>query len=373
MPSDQINYTAHYSEFSLDGSHSANNKSLARCVERAALIARFYRLRKQRRASGCQATWRGRCPFHGGKSGTSFIVSVSETGKLLMYCHAGCSYSTLGEQVDADIGPFGTHDDAAVAALADAVAETRWRGRAAATDRAVMGGLVEIARRIGSLEIGASLLELAELAKIQQPQTVSRALTRLRAAGWIDRIERATVTRAAVYRLKAKPAVSVSDVASFGAPRYVEVFRRTGGGLGFAAGKVFVAILHEGPISARGIAELLGYRSPDSVREQAKKLIKHGLVQTISSCGDRQVVYVLGRKSEFELERELGMADETKRQRMQNDERREAYRRWQLGRRGRTKWTEAGEVINTDTGEILLDREGRMPNMRRRSDRHQIE
>src|SRR5260370_33358445 len=129
-------------------------------------IANFYPL-KPNRSPGCVASWRGACPVHGGKSRTSFVLSVSVSGRILINCFLGCSIDEIAAQIETDIGislPRGTvRDDDAIRSVAEAVNGLTFSGRTAATDQAVLRALLEISRRIGSLEIGASLRELAEI------------------------------------------------------------------------------------------------------------------------------------------------------------------------------------------------------------------
>src|SRR5260370_7646773 len=87
-------------------------------------IANFSPL-KPNRSTGCVASWRGACPVHGGKSRTSFVLSVSVSGRILINCFLGCSIDEIAAQIETDIGislPRGTvRDDDAIRSFAEAV------------------------------------------------------------------------------------------------------------------------------------------------------------------------------------------------------------------------------------------------------------
>jgi DNA-binding MarR family transcriptional regulator len=295
-------------------------------------------------------------------------MSVSVSGRILINCWSGCSINKIAAQIEADTGTLlprrTVRDDDAIRSVAEAVNGATFAGRTAATDRAVLRALLEISRRIGSLEIGASLRELAEIGKIQQATTVSGALKRLRQDGWIERIERGSLTGAARYRLKASNRTLRGRAVRYNAAIYCELFRR-GRGLGPAAGRVFSAIVELGPIDARKIALALGFRDTQPVRRQLKRLSANGLIRGFKIPDRKGLAYDLGPKSEFELEEELGLIDATKKQRQRHDEEREQYRIRSLEQTGGTAWSD-GEVIDKQTGEVLIDRQGRMPNPSRR-------
>jgi DNA-binding MarR family transcriptional regulator len=169
---------------------------------------------------------------HGGRSRKSLILSLSETGRLLVCCHAGCQSQDLAAQIEADTGIRVANRaegiDADLAAVAEFVPAIEFTGRTGATDKAILRALAEISQRARSIEVGASLRELAELAKIQQVGTVSKSLKRLQAAELIRRVELPSDTRAAVYRLVVKTIKSaLGNAFRYNAASYCELFRRT--------------------------------------------------------------------------------------------------------------------------------------------------
>jgi hypothetical protein len=172
------------------------------------------------------------------------------------------------------------------------------------------------------------------------------------------------LTSAARYRLKSSFQASRSKPVSYNAAAYCELFRR-GRGLGPAAGRVFSAICELGPIDARAIALALEFRNTQPVRRQLKRLSAKGLIRGFKTPDMKGLAYDLGPKSEFELEEELGLIDATKKQRERYDEERAQYRLSLLEKAGRTTWSN-GEVIDKQTGEVLIDRQGRTPNLSRR-------
>lgn len=46
--------------------------------------------------------WRARCPAHGGKSATSFSIAQGDDGRVLLKCHAGCSYRAILDALGLD-------------------------------------------------------------------------------------------------------------------------------------------------------------------------------------------------------------------------------------------------------------------------------
>lgn len=331
----------------------------------AAKIADFYKLRKNGATRGCRLSWRGPCPLHGGKSRKSLILSVSETDRLLVYCHAKCATEDIAAEIEADTGfqiaKFVGRDDAVLDPVSEAISTWSFSGRTAVTDKAVLRALLRICQQAGSIKVGASLRQLAELAKVQQIVTVSNALKRLEATGWIERTERASYTGAAVYRLRITTTPSSkADALRYNAAVYSELFRRTTGGLGPSAGRVFSAIIERGPIDARGIAKLLGHRDTQAARRQLRRLTEIKLVRGIPAPG-RKIAYVPGPVSEFELEQERRLEGASAQQREKHDIERKLHQEWLLKRRRPRLKLVNDEVIDSKTGEVLMDRDGRMP------------
>jgi putative DNA primase/helicase len=175
-------------------------------------IAAHYSLRQTR------AGWRGRCPFHGGQSGTSFVMSIGRTGALLVHCYAGCKFAQIWDQIRGDTGLLPERRGWNQSEVEAFAAAAHFPGRRGLTDRAVLAVLVDIARKIGRLEVGASLRRIAELAKIETPKTMSQSLRRLEAAGWITQTSRSKGTSAngMLYRSQSAEAKSLRRSCPFG-------------------------------------------------------------------------------------------------------------------------------------------------------------
>jgi len=83
----------------------------------------------------------------------------------------------------------------------EAIRQTEWSGIAGKSDQAVALALFKIAERVGSLEIGASVREIGELAGVSR-YTAQRALKNLRQIGYIRLIFLCTLfSNSNIYRL----------------------------------------------------------------------------------------------------------------------------------------------------------------------------
>jgi hypothetical protein len=82
---------------------------------------------------------------------------------------------------------------------ADAMA---WRGRAGATDRAVLQAHMIIARRVCRLKYGAAVREVAELSGVASPGTVSVSHRRLARGGWLVVLQASTREAPTRYLLR---------------------------------------------------------------------------------------------------------------------------------------------------------------------------
>lgn len=316
--------------------------------------------------------WRGRCPWHGGRSGKSFVLSEGKTAPVVFYCFAGCSYAELHaaiRDVVGDLLPAGGPIPEIVDSFRSAIRRTRWAGPGARTDRAVLLSHAVICERARSDQYGASVREIAEMAKVASPRTAGRSHARLVAAGWLECVAPGNRREPAIWRLTlpsvtaakmAPTQIQSSDISEIqhpdpkitrgviktahssfpggtqnGASRsplsmsHAEAFRH-GRGLGRAAGVVYGAIVVWGPVGARELARRLGYKQARPVQRQLAKLSRFGLVRRWSNG------WCTTSKSEFQLADELGLDAEVDRQHERHAEERAYHRTAYAQYAGRT-------------------------------------
>jgi len=242
-----------------------------------------------------------------------------------------------------------------------------WIGTAKATDRLVLFALTEIGERCLKEEFGASVREVALLAR-QNPVTVWRSLNRLATAGWLERIACARDERAAIWRLKVpEEAADRGATISHAGERRIGLLQsdpshrgdradsshsvipfshdafRWGKGLGAVKGQIYELL--KMPLTASEVAELLGYKYPRSARVHLQKLIQHGLVQRGEDGRYERAEADLDVVAEH-----LGTLGATVAQH-------ERYRRerasWQAWWRAYEHWKRTEEIIDPETGVLL--------------------
>jgi hypothetical protein len=199
----------------------------------------------------------------------------------------------------------------------------RWTGRSGATDRAILEAHLNIARRCGSLEHGASVREVAVLAGINSISTVSSAHGRLERDQYLRRVEKANHGAAARYvvglpKSRSRTIVPMGALGDCsGRELGADVFR-WGGGLGKSAARVYSALLIGG--TTEELAGRLG-STVSAVRKQLRRLATVGL-------GARDMLGHWGRTPADldDVARHLGVAGEGDRQRARYQYERELYR-----------------------------------------------
>jgi hypothetical protein len=219
-----------------------------------------------------------------------------------------------------------------------------WHGRAGNTDRAVLRAHFQIALRVKRLEYGASVREVAELARISSIATVSASHRRLVECGWLKRASRQprhaklvcgkVDQQATRWTLREGRDTSITQPnnlsSSWGCKECSvgltnsssDVFRW--GALGKAAERIFQAL--EGQVdgrTAQQIAVLQGM-SRAAALKQLRKLEKRGLA---SRSSGREPSWVLGKRSVDEAAQELGTAGALERQMAHHAHERERYLR----------------------------------------------
>lgn len=227
--------------------------------------------------------------------------------------------------------------------IADRACE-RWTGRSGATDRAILQAHLNIARRCGSLEHGASVREVAVSAGINSISTVSSAHGRLERDQYLRRIEKADHGAAARYVVglpKSRsrtilPMGALGDCS--GQELGADVFRWRGG-LGKSAARVYLALLIGG--TTEELAGRLGC-TISAVRKQLRRLATVGLAA-------RDMLGRWGRTPADldDVARHLGVKGEGDRQRARYQYERELYRL-----RGESRSNRGRIVIISDTTEL---------------------
>lgn len=249
----------------------------------------------------------------------------------------------------------------------NAMGRVNWTGTSKTTDLMVLAALLQIAERSAKLGVGASVREIAEIAQTS-PATVSRALRRLRSAGWLQRVAEALHWRPAVWlptipehleagrdqilaagREGTVPEGNVffhdDDRAGFtrpiaGYPH--EVFRRVG--LGPTKGRIYALL--KTPMSAKQVANNLQYKHVRNVQVHLRSLAAAGLIRR-----DSKGRFHRSDASLDEIAKRLGVLGENERHRRLHQTERAQFRRWceKLAH-----YKNTGEVIDPETGELLF-------------------
>ncbi len=222
--------------------------------------------------------------------------------------------------------------DAIEAAADSEQCAKRWHGRGGATDRAVFDKFIEIGRRVGAQEVGASLRELAILAGLASIETVARSLRRLRATGFLRLIDRPKPKRGLPGRFRigmlggysprhSEPTSGgcVEECLSEGLSRLVaDTFRWNA--LGQTAWLIWRATRVSG--REKEIADRLAMKSK-GVRRQMRRLAGLGLVKRDEAGRWHRVIdsSVLASAAE-----ELGTLSETQRQMARFEDERAMWR-----------------------------------------------
>ena len=337
--------------------------------------ARLHELAKRLKLYRYRNGYRGACPVHPSKSRNSLSIAPgNEKSIILMHCFSGCSYREIYEQIASehpDILPpknFVDEVPEAVEQVKEALSTAPWVGRGKATELDVLVAHIQIADAARSDEYFASVREIAEHGKIQDPATVSRAQCRLIKAGWLLRLRRSGGDgRPAKWRLQVPP--ERDSQATFSVRKYrvqnvalrslflltrSDLFRN-GRGLGKTVGRIFGAITISGPVTAKNLAELLGYKAVRPIRNALKRLCHHGLVSEHGRGPHGAKQWWLGPRSEHEVAEELGLLGETERQRERHMNQRHAYSIVRKYRRRPVEVVVDGSVVNAITGEVLVD------------------
>ncbi len=336
---------------------------------------------------GRDGNHKGKCPVHGGKSGTSFSTKIGYSGKILLHCWNDCTYRAIYEQLAGDgwlpLKNFETPE--IVKQITTAVNALNWIGRGRASERSVLQAHIDIARNCGDDTFYASERDVAVRAKVSR-RTVRPAEKWLERDGWLERVESATNNGIpALWRLRLPDAYSEKETkttaiktAHTNSPlreelrmgihdrscfsmSHAELFRN-GRGLGKTCGKVYGAIL-PGPITSADLAKVLGYGDKRSVQIQIKRLAAHSMVVTIGFArvglrGENAPLWWFGPKSEFDVAAELGLLGETQRQHDGYVEERIDYQRRCKFREQQAQWLPDGSAVDLATGEALINADG---------------
>ncbi len=224
------------------------------------------------------------------------------------------------------------------------VARHHLRGRTSGTDLAILDAFARVGRLGNTLEIGASIRRLAELACISGHRTVRASLYRLRASGWLREKTKGHGRHAAVYVMTVPSSVVSKvthytlspplggDESSNGAVmRHGEraAFMRSWNGhrgLGKPPWRVLNCLLQVGPITK---ADLVRQMSTENMaRATVYRAVKKLLVWKIIEADEKGILFgpsdVEARLERFEQEVGLDTAKEQQRER--HEEERIAYR-----------------------------------------------
>ncbi len=229
--------------------------------------------------------------------------------------------------------PIATRDDArhvvrAIRALADSAI---WRGRAGATDKAVLEAHMRIAERTGSIQYTASVRQIAEAAGFTA-RTVSTSHHRLQ-GDWLKLVKLGRGALGSEWKLSPKNVSHLSTLTtSWGGREDSVEAGDTGlghdvwrwGGLGPAARHVFTLLPSEGAISIKTLVQRRGtVRS--AVYRLLRKLKQHGLAVQLGA-GDWRRGQVDQAKLDA-LATHFGIAGAGQKQRWHHEDERERYRR----------------------------------------------
>lgn len=334
--------------------------------------ARLQELARSLNLHRYRSGYRGACPVHPSKSKNSLSIAPgNERSTILMHCFSGCSYREIYEQISSehpDLLPPKNFDEVPVIVeqVKAALSTYRWIGRGKAMEIHVLLAHIQMAEAARSDEYFASVREVAEHGRIQDPVTVSRAQGRLVKAGWLLRVRCSEDGRPAKWKLQVPERDSQATFCTqymrtenvalrslFLLPRS-DLFRN-GCGLGKTAGRIFGAISDNGPITAKSLAELLDYKAVRPVGKALERLAYHGLVSEHGRGPHGAKQWCPGPRSEHEVAEELGLLGETERQHERHVNQRHAFATVRDFRRRRRPVDVIidGSVVNVSTGEVL--------------------
>jgi DNA-binding transcriptional ArsR family regulator len=334
-------------------------------------------LSRGRRISRNRDGWKSYCPLCDRTNGKQMVqptLSVTiRDGKPLLHCHR-CR-STGVELIRALVGrgilPDTFKRSSRALALADGVeraaATMPWNGIAASTDLSVLLFLAELTRRSGKPDIGIAVRTLAEHARVA-PSTASNSLNRLARAGWIGLVRRAKGEAASIWRIQVPVGgldrtrtllhdqrtcdrLSTVDpcypggsrAGSFrSAPPFDHDLFRTRG-LGKSKGRIYTLLAD--PMTARQIAEALGYKDARNVRIHLLALAGKHLISRLADGRYERCKADLDAMAEG-----LGVKGASERQRARHVTERANFKRW---RDAFEHWRRCGEIIDAESGEIL--------------------
>jgi hypothetical protein len=312
-----------------------------------------------------------RCSPEGIAKNRPNLSIAADNGRPLLWCF-GCNadFNVLVRTlVEANLLPnlFTESSESfyAVTCLRAAMAESRWSGTRKRTELAILEALISIALRCAKRTFGASVREVAELARVRH-STAWDALRRLAGAGWIVRVDRGRDRKAATWRLSTPTSsTSLKSAAREGQPTTAgtssetdrdgeavpvgpyshEIFWRKG--LGPATGQVY-ALLQK-PQTAVSVAKSLGFRNVRNARVHIVRLVAEELVDRLPD----------GRYSRTNT----NLDDVADRLHVRGEDalRREAHRKQRQAFSRKMEWLEryrqTGEIVDDFTGEfIAVDR-----------------
>jgi DNA-binding transcriptional ArsR family regulator len=176
---------------------------------------------------------------------------------------------------------------AEISRLLQMVATMRWKGRGAINARRALLACLEIALEVGNVQFNASELRISEISMIKVQQTVSNALRRLQALGYITLLQSGKGTnRASTYRLELSEIQKEAQNGNVPSSIVVGTLQ------------IYACFLNELfsakalPSSSQEIYESLGYRGPmtskqlcgsgrgiDTVRRALKAMLGYELIR----------------------------------------------------------------------------------------------
>jgi len=297
---------------------------------------------------------------------------TAHAGTLLVYCHR-CrrpGLEIIRALVDRGLLPNSFRESSAafwvVKEILAAIEVADWNGIAKATDLLVLSALIEIVKGSLKSEFGASVRQLAEVARINRA-TASRSLRRLANAAWIEKIASASGQKAAVWRLQLRkkdrcatisraakegdrlspvdPRLGAGDRASQTRPvvRFPHDVFRWGGGLGAIKGQFYTLLAT--PLTTKEIAARLHYIHDRNARIHLRKLVDEGLIRRRPDARFERT-----DKSLDEVAERLGVLGLSERQRAFHAEERSSFRRWgELFQH----WKRTGEAVDPATGLVI--------------------
>jgi DNA-binding MarR family transcriptional regulator len=297
---------------------------------------------------------------------------TARAGTLLVYCHR-CrrpSLEIIHALVDLGLLPNSFRESSAafwiVKEILAAIEVADWNGIAKATDVLVLSALIEIVKGSLKSEFGASVRQLAEVARINRA-TASRSLRRLANAAWIEKIASASGQKAAVWRLQLRkkdrcatisraakegdrlspvdPRLGEGDRANQTRPvvRFPHDIFRWGGGLGAIKGQFYTLLAT--PLTTKEIAARLHYTHDRNARIHLRGLVDQDLIRRRPDARFERT-----DKSLDEAAERLGVLGLSERQRAFHAEERSSFRRWgELFQH----WKRTGEAVDPATGLVI--------------------